>query len=338
VKALHAFVGPRDAGPAERQEMLDRARQLFQQEEAGDIERIDVPGRGAGEDVGGTLRSEVERIVPALQSGSLFGGKRGVLVIDAQNLQAGEAGVVADLMEGLDPASVIVALISSGSLPGALDKAVKASGERHSIKKLRERDARDWLGRAARERRLKLEPDASAALLQRFGADTAALAQALDQLIGSDGPVSGDDVWQRFRNRPEAPMWHYADALAAGDVGEALRRLSDFLTHGHPLQLLAFVESDLKRRAFASAAPTQEVLAEWLGASPDHYPVQKAWGARAQVGEDELRRALDAVARADVTLKSEPEPTHKVTMERLTVALARWYGGSRRRTAAQKRR
>jgi len=328
VKPLHAVTGPRDAGPGERQEMLDRARRLIEQAGADDIDRFDVPGRGAGEDGGdGTLRPEVERIVPALQSGSLFGGVRGVLVVDAQNLQVAEANVMASLAAGLTAGSAIVVLVSEGALPSSLAKLVKAEGESHPVKKMRERDAEHWLSQAARDRRIRLDRDGAAALLQRFGSDVAALGQALDQLAGVEGPVTADHVASRFRNRPDEPMWHYADALAAGDTGQALRRLADFLTHGHPLQLLAFVESDLKRRSLAAAASTIDEFAEWVGARSDHYPVKKAWGARTATSDEDLRRALDAVARADIALKTEPEATHRVMLERLTVALSRWYRG-----------
>jgi DNA polymerase III delta subunit len=310
--------------------MLERARRLLEEAGVDDIDRFDVPGRGGGEDSEGSLRPEIERLIPALQSGSLFGGRRGVLVVDAHQLQAPEVDVVVDLTGGVDGESVVLVFVADGSLPGPLGKAVRSAGEVHAVKKMRERDAADWLGHAARERRIRLDSEASAALLQRFGSDIAALGQALDQLAAGEGPITGDEVAARFRNRPDEPMWHYADALAAGNTGEALRRLADFLTHGHPLALLAFIENDLKRRALAAAAPTVEVFAGWVGAKPDHYPVTKAWKARSATSDHDLRRALDAVARADVALKSAPEATHRLTMERLTVALSRWYGPQRR--------
>ena len=327
MKPLHAVTGPRDAGPGERQEMLERARGLLEQAGADGVDRFDIPGRGAGEEGDGTLRAEVERLVPALQSGSLFGGLRGVLVVDAQNLQVAEADVVADLASGLTQGSAVVVLVSEGALPSPLAKLVKAEGESHPVKKMRERDAGQWLAQAARDRHMRLGSDASEALLQRFGSDVAALGQALDQLAAVEGQITAAEVTARFRNRPDEPMWHYADALAAGNTGDALRRLADFLTHGHPLQLLAFVESDLRRRSLASAASTIDEFAGWIGASPDHYPVKKAWGARTATTDDDLRRALDAVARADIALKTEPEVTHRVMLERLTVALSRWYRG-----------
>lgn len=309
--------------------MLDRARRLLEQAGVEDIDRFDVPGRGGGEEGDGPMRQEVERLIPALQSGSLFGGRRGVMVVDAHQLQASEAEVLVDLTGSIDGEAVVVVFVADGSLPAGLGKAVKAGGEVHSVRKMRERDAADWLGHAARERKIRLDGGAVAGLLQRFGSDVAALGQALDQLASVDGPITADEVTSRFHNRPDEPMWHYADALAAGDTGEALRRLADFLTHGHPLALLAFVENDLRRRALAASAPTVEVFAEWIGARPDHYPVTKAWRARGSASDEDLRRALDAVARADTTLKSSPEALHRLTMERLTVALARWYSRAR---------
>lgn len=328
--ALQAIVGPRDSGPGERQEMLERARRILDELQVGDVERVDVPGRGAGEESEGALRVEVERLIPALQSGSLFGGRQGILVVDAQNLHKAEAEILAGLMDGLDPASVVVVLASAGALPAAIGKLVKTEGVSHSVKKMRERDAMAWLREAARERQVGLDAASSEALIQRFGSDVAALGQALDQLGAAGEPVTPELIAARFRNRPDEPMWHFADAVAAGDTGGALRRLADFLTHGHPLQLLAFLESDLRRRSLAASAPDIDTLAVWLGSSRDHYPTKKAWQGRGRAAAADLRRALDALARADISLKSMPEVTHRLTMERLTVALTRWYRGAAR--------
>jgi len=297
------------------------------------IDRIDVPPKGGGEETDGAMRASVEAIIPALQSGSLFGGRRGVMVVDAHQLLRSEAEVAASLIEAVDGSSSVVVFVADGTLPAPLGKAVKAIGEVITIRKMRERDAADWLSNETRSRRMRLEPEAANALLQRFGSDVASMAQALDQLETVESPVTLEAVTSRFRNRPDEPMWHYSDAVAAGDTSAALRRLADFLTHGHPLQLMAFLLGDLRRRSMAAAAPDIATFADWIGASPDHYPVRKAWGQREVSSEEDLRRALNALARADLELKTAPEATHRVTMERLTVALARWYGGGRGRRA-----
>jgi DNA polymerase III delta subunit len=327
MKPVLAVTGPRDAGPGERHEMLRRANALLDQWKVEGTERFDVPGRGSGEEAeGGALRPALEALVPALQSGSLFGGLRGVLIVDAHHLLKAEAEIIADLTTAVDGGSSVVVFVSEGALPAPLSGAVKERGETVTVKKLRERDAADWLGNEARGRGIKMEPEAAAGLLARFGSDIASMAAALDQLETIDGPVTVADVTARFRNRPDEPMWHYSDAVASGDVGEALRRLADFLTHGHPLQLLAFMEHDLRRRSLAAAAPDIDTLATWTGSRSDHYPTVKAWRQRDRVPDDRLRRSLDALSRADLELKTAPEETHRVTLERLTVALARWYG------------
>lgn len=330
MKAVMAVQGPSGAGPGEREQMLGHSRRFLEQAGVSDTVRIDVPARGAEEiGEGGVLRAGVEPIVPALQSGSLFGDRLGIEVIDAQALQKAEAEVVVELLERMDTGAVSIVFVAAGSLPSALAKKVKAVGEIVRVKKIREQDANDWLFSEIRDRGLRFRPDAVAALLRKFGSNVAAMSRALDQLSGLD-QVTVEDINARFANRPDEPIWHYADAVSSGDVGQALRRLSDFLVHGHPLQLLAFLENDLRRRAMAASAPNLETLAEWLGQPSSSYPVKKAWQGRSTTSDSALQRALAALARADRILKTNPVETHQLTLERLTVALCRWYGAPRR--------
>lgn len=310
--------------------MLERAQAVFEQLAVDDVTRVDVPGKGSGEEpTDSALRAPVQAIVPALQSGSLFGGRTGLLVVDAQSLLRAEAEVVAELVAMADADAVVAVFVAAGTIPAPLGKALKVVAESVTVKRLNERDASGWLANAARDRRLRLHPEAVEALIQRFGTDVASLGQALDQLAASGDEITAASVLDRFKNRPDEPSWMYMDAVAAGDRGNALRRLADFLQHGHPLVLLATVQNDLRRRALAAAAPDYDTFVERDGGRRN-YGMEKVWKARNRVRGQDLRLALDAVARADLTLKTEPEPTHRVTMERLTVALCRWYGGTRR--------
>ncbi len=327
MKHLVHLKGPSDAGPGERQQMGERSKAIFEQAgvEPADVVRVDVPARGASESTEGTMRTEVDPVVPALQSGSLFGGKTGLLVVEANALRSGEAYTIAELLDLADPDAVQVVLETTGALASPLAKVLKAGGEVIAVKKLRERDATGWVVGEARSRRLNLSKDAVDALVERFGSDVAGLGQALDQLAVASEPITPEMVRDRFRNRPDEPMWLFGDAVAAGDVGKSLRRLHDFLTHSHPLVLLAFLEKDLKRRALAAAAPDVETYAGWVKSKPDAFPVKKAWRARSSVSDDDLRKALSALTRADETMKTQPEETQLVTLERLTVALCYWY-------------
>jgi DNA polymerase III delta subunit len=286
-----------------------------------DVVRIDVPGRGAGEAGDGSLRSELEPMVPLLQSGSLFGGSAGLELMDAQNLQKAETQMLIELLEGADLSAMEVVLVFGGSVPKTL---ADLGATTMTVKKMWERQATKWLETEATRRGIDLHKNAIEALIKRFGTDTASMGQALDQLEETSGKITAEAILDRFKNRPDEPAWGITDAIGKGDVSTALRRLSDFLVHGHPLVYLAALESDLKRRSLAAAAPDRETLRQWVGGSDRQ--VSRLWSQRGHVRESSLRRAQDALVRAGRVLKTQPEEVHRVTLERLTVAFCRWYG------------
>lgn len=314
--------GPSNPGPGEREQMLEAAAKHMVANglTRDDVVRIDVPGRGAGETGDGSLRAELEPMIPLLQSGSLFGGAVGLEVMDAQNLQKAETEMLIELLHGADLATLEVVLVFGGSIPKAISEL---GGSTLSVKKMWERQATQWLEAEAERRGLDLHKSAAEALIKRFGTDTASMGQALDQLEETSGRITGEAILDRFKNRPDEPAWNITDAIGKGDVSTALRRLSDFLVHGHPLVYLAALESDLKRRALAAAAPDKQTLRDWVGGSDRQ--ISRLWSQRGRVRESSLRRAQDALVRADRVLKTHPEEVHRVTLERLTVAFCRWY-------------
>lgn len=292
-----------------------------------DIVRIDVPLRGTGEETDSALRGELEPLIPILQSASLFGVRQGLELVDAQRLRVAEAEVIAALLGASDADSVAVVLVSEGALPAVLAKWVKSEGQARSVSKMWERDAARWLNAEIAERGLSLDADAAAALIQRFGADVASLGQALDQLAESPGKIRAPDVIDRFRNRPNEPIFHYTDAVARGDTAEALRRLGDLLTHQPALVILGALEAEVRRRSYALVASDEDELRSIAGARKDDKWVGRAWKQRGRLKDSSLRRAVEALSRADRILKSAPEELHRVTMERLTVAMCRWLAG-----------
>ncbi|MEX0865517.1 MAG: hypothetical protein WD269_11715 [Acidimicrobiia bacterium] len=324
---LLVISGPANAGPGERERMLDAANSHFTDCGVGgeQLVRIHVPGRGAGEEGEGPVRAEVEPMIPMLQSGSLFGESQGLELVDAQNLQKSEVETLVALLESADLASTEVVLVSVGALARPLAAIAKDRGSTQSVARMLERDVSKWLADEVKSRRIQMDKGATDALIQRYGTDTASLGRALDQLTGLPGKLTEEMILDRFRNRPDEPAWHITDAIGKGDVGEALRRLSDFLVHGHPLVYLATLESDLKRRALAAAAPDEPTFKDWVGGGSDRQ-LSVMWRQRARVRESSLRRAQDALLRADRVVKTHPEEVHRVTLERLTVALCRWYG------------
>lgn len=317
--------GPSNAGPGERDLMLSRAKDFLS--EVVETIRIDVPGRGGGEDGSGSVRAEIEPAIPVLQSASLFGGVSGLLIVDANQLTADEAKVLAGLIETMDPEAVALVVLSEGAVPAALAKVLKAGAEVVSFKKLRERDSQTWLIDEIRKRGLPIDGAGAEVLIQRFGTDTASIGQALDQLAEAGEKITADLIKDRFKNRPNEPTWLYTDAVTKGNTGDALRRLGDLLTHTHPLVLLSALESEVRRRALALSASDVEEFRSQMGARANDRSIEFLWRNRAKVKDSSLRQAVDALVRADRILKSAPEPMHRITMERLTVAMSRWMAG-----------
>jgi DNA polymerase III delta subunit len=332
MKPLVVIAGPRAVGPGERDLMMEQAHRALDQLGVDSPTRIDVPPKGTTFDDSsdGAMRPAVQEIVPALQSGSLFGGADGVLVVDADELLKAEAEVIAELLELSTAGESIAVFVAAGAIPAPLGKLLRNKAETLKVNRITERSAGEWLGKAARDRGIRLDRDASTILLNRFGTNVAALGQALDQLAVETNQVDVEMVRNRFKNRPDEPMWHYVDAIVAGDQGTALRRLADFHQHGHPLQLLAFLQNDVRRRSVAAAAPDYETFVDWDGGKAG-WAMEKVWKQRGRIRGSDLKLAVGALARADLQLKTSPETTHRVTMERLTVAMCRWYGGARRR-------
>jgi DNA polymerase III delta subunit len=150
------------------------------------------------------------------------------------------------------------------------------------------------------------------------------MRRAVDQLAVSGGVIHAEDIRDRFDNRPDEPMWFLGDAIMSGDHDQALVRLSAFLVHNHPLVLLSYLEGEIRKRSLAAIAPDFETFAEWAGGNPNSFAIRKIWERRTRANGQALASCVRALAKADLTLKTEPEASHRVTLERLTVAMSRW--------------
>jgi len=305
--------------------MLAIAAEAFESAGVEDPTRVDVPGRGSGSsDDGMSLRDQIHAIIPALQSGSLFGGATGVLVMDSQNLLKAEVTTIVEMLGVADSDQAVAVFAAAGTLPAPLKKAIAAGGEVLSLAALNARDAAAWISDYARQNGLKIDADAREELIKHFGADQAAMRRAIDQLAVTGGVIEATAIAENFDNRPNEPMWFLGDAIMAGDHRQALRRLSDFLQHNHPLILLSYLEGEVRKRSLAAIAPDYASFAAMAKANPNSWATKKIWERRTRANGQALSNCVRALARADLTLKTEPEATHRVTLERLTVAMSRW--------------
>ncbi len=307
-------------------QLQERAEAILKESGATsvDIQRIHVPDKGSGGEGTSPLRNEVGPIVPALQSLSLFGDRQVVELIDAQNLLKVEAEAIADLVTGMDHEMVLLVVMARGKAPAVLDKALVAAGAaKEDFRQVRQRDAAGWLTNEARKRHIQMGPEVRDELFKVFGTDLAAIASALDQLDGTE--VTFEAVKGRFKNRPDLAPWDLTDSMDKGDVAGSLRLLADYLVHSHPLQLIGFLERDLRRKAMALSADSLTEFAEWEGARADNFAIKNTYTKARNLKHENLAKALSTLEKVDGALKSAPEAVHLVMLERLVVAFCFWY-------------
>ncbi len=307
-----AVIIPERGGPGEREEGLDTARKHLRRTgvEPDQIIRMDVPStRGAGTpppafpDQHGAFRPELIEIVPLLQSSSLFGQKQGLLLVDAQNLLSPEAHALVEMLSSMDSSSVGVAIVAQRSLPAALSKKIREIGKVESMRQLWESQMHGWLDGQAKEKGLRIGYQSRAALVQRFGTDRSALRRALEQLQGENRPINAQMIVERFRNRPDQPVFGILDEILAGNTEGALRRLGDYLANarssdGRPHILLGTLESDLRLRLMASQASGREHFRQMEEAGVFSRMLESAPGPLDQKAEQKLRTTAKSRVRS----------------------------------------
>lgn len=307
-----AVIIPDRGGPGEREEALETARRHLRRTGVGgsQIIRMDVPSsrgqaapRTGVPDQHGAFRHELLEIVPLLQSSSLFGQKQGLLLVDAQNLLSGEALALSELLGAIDSAAVAVAIVAVRSLPKAVAKKVKEIGRVESMRQLWENQVHGWLDRQSKEKGLRMGYQSRAALVQRFGTDRSALRRALEQLQGENRPITAGMIMERFRNRPDQPVFRILDEILAGNTEGALRRLGDYLANarssdGRPYILLGTLESDLRLRLIASQAHDREHFRQMEEEGAFSRILESAPGPLDQKAEARLRSTAKSRVRS----------------------------------------
>ena len=312
VSEVLAVIIPGRGGPGEREEGLDTARKHLRRSgvEADQIIRMDVPSsRGAGApppgipDQHGAFRHDLLEIVPLLQSSSLFGLKQGLLLVDAHNLLSSEFHALVELLPSIDPSAVAVAIVAEGSLPRALSNKIKEIGKIQSMRQLWENQVHGWLDRQAKEKGLRMGYQSRAALVQRFGTDRSALRRAMEQLQGENRPITAQMIIERFRNRPDQPVFRILDEILTGNTEAALRRVGDYLANarssdGRPHILLGTLESDIRLRLMASQARDREHFRQMEEAGVFSRMLESAPGPLDQKAETKLRSAAQSRVRS----------------------------------------
>src|SRR6266700_3112222 len=267
---------------------------------------------------------EPARIRQALETTSLFGGRRAVVL---RGVDESPAEVQRSFIAYLkDPNPDCLVVLTSTKPLAALAEAVRKVGHVVEAAKGRRNDLFLWLREKAKELGLRTQGDAMGALIEAVGEERMALAQALEELslaLGRGGRLGAEEVARNFRGRGDATTFALLDAAATGQTGPAVLALRRLLAQGEsPQAVLSALARHLRSMMEVRGGPPARAVKE-LGMHP--FRAEKLVKQAAGFSAPALAQAFREVAAADHRTKSGEED-EELALERAVVAVAALKG------------
>ncbi len=267
-------------------------------------------------------------MIDALFTPPFLADRRIVVLRDAEHLNAAQAAeLAARLGEPFAPNVLVLAVVGK-SLPAALLKAVKATGQEIDTSPGSSPKARtQWVNEQLRTAPVHLDAAARHLLEEHLGEDVSRLHALLDVLSAAygDGERIGPAELAPFLGAEGgAPPWDLTDALDKGDVATAVRVAHRLLGAGgrHPFQLLATLHRHYGAmlRLDGSGVTDPAAAASMLQMSA--YPARKVLDQARKLGSERIARAVTLIADADLDLRGVLDWPDELVIEVLVARLA----------------
>ncbi len=188
----------------------------------------------------------------------------------------------------------------------------------------------DWCVKWCADQHQKQLPSPAASLLvDLVGPDMGLLDQELLKLsiyVGAKAKIDVADVDKLVGNSREESTWKIFDAIAAGNVKEALTILHRLFDQGEePMRLLGAFSMQLRRLAQATRLTTQGTsitpALEQAGVPP--FGLKNAEAQLRHLGRRRLDRLYDWLLQMNMDLRGGSPLTARTLFERLLLKLAR---------------
>ena len=173
-----------------------------------------------------------------------------------------------------------------------------------------------WIIRHARNRGLKLEPEAAGLLAQYLGNNTRQFGSEIDKLsiyVGEGNPISAHAVVELAGVSSAASVFELADSLGRQDHSTAQEMLRNMLGQGEePLRILPILGRHLKLLLKAKSLEDQRLtgpeMARIMGVSP--YFVKSYCHQARQFTRDQLWTGMVTLLEVDRVFKSRRRSQH----------------------------
>jgi DNA polymerase-3 subunit delta len=182
-----------------------------------DVQRVDVDGE----------RAELAEVLDELRSFAMFGGSKLVVVRNGDELITRFREQLEDYAAAPSSGSTLVLRLNKLPKTQRIYKAIVKVGSVEPCDPPAERDLPKWImAHAKSAHKVTLSFDAARMLAERIGADLGRLDNEIAKLalVCPGKSIDVDSVNQCVVFQREQEMWEMTNALAGGEVAEALRR------------------------------------------------------------------------------------------------------------------
>ena len=285
-------------------------------------------------------------VVSLCNAGSLFGTGRLIVVDDVDGRpnaegqlrngwKAGDIEAVAAYLTSPSPDTVLALVGRAVKKDASLAKAVGRDGL--LLFDVAKRGLQQWVADRFREKGVKAEPDACAALLQLVGDDVSTLAREIEKIATwADGePVGEREVEELVAATADTPVFRITDAWGRRDLNGLLEATEAMLERsGRPVSAtVPIVAGALARQA---ATVRRAKRAEDRGARPKEvmkelgvrfeFQAERAFQFGRNYSDRELDDALVRLAGLDHAIKGGSRLAPELELQRVLVDVTRPTG------------
>ena len=265
--------------------------------------------------------TEPAEILGALRTSSLLGGKRLVVVRDAQDLKKDAAEQLAAYLESPSPDSVLV-LVADGRTK--VDAAMKLHGAVVGLDIPKGRKLAAWVRARAADHKIKIDDRGAWTLIDTVGTELRDLEGAMSQLatsLGTGAKVGATEVRRAFPRLADERIYAFTDAVGDRKLAAAMTTLRRLLDQGdEPLVLFGSLNAHVKRmlraRRYADRGP--QAVGDALGLPG--WRAERLQRQARSYREEELIAAVATLAETDVEMKGGDLPP-EAALERAVIQI-----------------
>jgi DNA polymerase-3 subunit delta len=327
---IHELLSEAEAGRVPPAIVIAGSERFFIDRAVGALRKAVVGEgpRGFNEDIFEGKGVNATRVIDAARTLPMLASQRFVLVRDAEALAPAELDKLADYLDAASPSSCVVLIAEKLDGRTRLAKRAQKLGLLIDAAPIKQHELRSFVQGEANRRKLRIAPDALAALVDSIGTDLPAIDDALERLTLYAGPGTAIDLAAVeacvTKLRVES-IWALVDAVSMRDRRTALGAAASLLADREPpLRILAMIARQLRivsrmQAALAAGLPPQDA-ARQAGAPP--FKARDLTTAAKRFDRKALTHAFAVLAETDLALKGSKRPGD-VVLQGAILALTR---------------